>query len=143
MDTTVQEFLRNHRVSVFSLIQDDGTVHAASLHFAHSDNPFAMYVWTGKNSRKCRPLLSGKTVPAAVVIGFDEAEFATFQADGTVTMLTEAADLDAGWTAYGAKYPDRAGGKGDTSMVLLRFTPTWWRYTDLKTKPTTVISSEA
>src|SRR5215212_5965528 len=106
MDSKVQEFLKNHRVSVLSIVQDDSTVHAAALHFAHSEDPFYLYSLTGKGSRKCRSLLSGKQIPASIVIGFDESEFASFQADGTVKIVSEDSEVDEGWKIYGTKYPD-------------------------------------
>jgi general stress protein 26 len=142
MDRIVQEFLKSHRVSVLSIVQDDGTVHAAALHFAYTDDPLIFYVITGRESRKCRPLLSGKSVPASIVIGFEESEFATFQADGTVHILSDEADLNTGWDVYGTEYPDRLQAREESDTVLLEFTPTWWRYTDMNTNPRTVISSE-
>lgn len=142
MNTTVLEFLRSHRVSVLSVLQEDNSIHSAALHFAHNEDPVAFYVWTGKDSRKCRSLLSGREVNAALVIGFEESEFATFQAEGTVKILTDEKELDEGWKVYGSKLSERSGGRADQDMVLLRFTPVWWRYTDLKTDPKVEISSE-
>lgn len=142
MDKAVLEFLNAQRVSVLGVLQGNHTIHSATLHYAHEEDPLAFYVWTGKESRKCRPLLSGKEVNASLVIGFDENEFATFQAEGTVKILIDEKELDEGWKVYGEKLSDRSGGRADQDMVLLRFTPTWWRYTDLKTDPKTEFSSE-
>ncbi len=40
------------------------------------------------------------------------------------------------------KLPSSAEWKDDPATVLLAFTPTWWRFTDLNTDPYTIISSE-
>lgn len=139
MDASILAFLKHHRISVIGVLQEDGTVHSATLHYAHSSDPVSFYFLTGKQSRKARPLAEGKETPGSLVIGFSEEEFCTFQAEGTITISTD----ESGWEAYVTKYPNRSNLKTDPEIVLLKFTPTWYRYTDMKTKPPTTISSEA
>ena len=141
MDQTVKAFLTNHRVSVFSLLRDEHSIDSATLHYAYREEPLAFYFLTDKDSRKVRPLLSGKEVSAALVVGFDESEFATFQAEGSVVLLASDSAAE-GWKVYTQKHPEREKLKTDPDIVLLKFTPTWWRYTDMKTKPKSVISSD-
>lgn len=141
MDNKVVAFLNSHRVSVLGVLQNDSMVHSATLHFAHAENLPHFYVWTEKASRKCQSLLDGSERNASFVVGFDEEEFATFQAEGKVK-IAMGDDLENGWTAYGNKFPDRKAGRENPDMVLLQFTPNWWRFTNMKTDPKTVISSE-
>lgn len=133
MDSETLDFLKTQRVSVISILQDDGTVHAATIHFAHTENPAAFYFLTARESRKCRSLVTGKEMNASVVIGFDENACATFQADGVMKILSDANELDAGWDAYGGKYPERAGARA-SEAVLLRFIPSWTRFSAVDTK---------
>ena len=138
MDQIVQDFLTHHRVSVFSLIRNEHSIDSATLHYAHSDDPLAFYFLTDKSSRKAQALHAGKSNTAALVIGFDESEFATFQAEGEVQLV----DDEDSWKVYTTKHSEREKLKSDPGIVMLKFAPTWWRFTDMKTKPKTVISSE-
>jgi general stress protein 26 len=131
MDTTALAFLKTHRVSVLGILQEDNSIHSATLHYSHSEDPLHFYFLTDKASRKCRPLVSGKEVSASLVIGFSEEEFATFQAEGMVSIMSLENDLESGWKAYGSKYPERRGGRKNPDVVLLRFTPIWTRFTDM------------
>jgi general stress protein 26 len=142
MEKEVLEFLKNHNVSVLGILQEDTSIHSAALHYANTDDPIAFYFLTEKTSRKCRPLVSGKAVNASFVVGFDESEFATFQAEGIVEIVSNTEGLTKGWEAYIAKYPEREKGRTNPAMTLLKFTPSWWRMTDMKTDPPTILSSE-
>ncbi len=139
MDSTVEQFLSANNIAVLGLAQEDGTIHSSSLHFAHQAGPLRFYFATEKNSYKCRPLIGGETLNASLVIGFSEQEFTTVQASGTVKII---ADRDA-WNAYIKKFPTRENLPDDEDMVLLEFTPTWWRYRDYKAKPMKEVSSNS
>ncbi len=132
MDGNAFDFIRKQRVSVLGILQDDTSIHSATLHFAHTEHPPAFYFLTDRNSRKCTSLLSGKAVNASLVIGFREEEFATFQAEGTAVIVQDKDALEEGWNAYGTKYPERAGSRRNDSYVLLKFTPAWTRFSAAK-----------
>lgn len=131
MDKIVTDFLNGNRVGVLAIIQDDGTVHSASLHYAHSEEPLRFYFATGKGSYKCRPLIGGSESHASLVVGFSETEFKTVQATGKVKIVSGP----EAWKTYTTKFPDRKDLEGDQDMCLLEFTPQWWRYRDMKIKP--------
>lgn len=131
MEDSIKQFLKAHRISVAGIIQKDGTVHSATMHYAHSEDPLTFYFMTDKSSRKCRPLQDGESANASLVIGFNEEEMATFQAEGTISFLKEE-NQDKGWDAYTKKFPNRAGGKDNPEVVILQFTPNWGRFTDYK-----------
>jgi general stress protein 26 len=95
---------------------------------------------TDKASKKCASLLKGNEQVASLVIGFSEEEFATFQAEGKVRILSKEASDE--WKAYIDKYPTRSKGRENPSYVLLEFTPTWWSYNNIQTTPAVKISSD-
>lgn len=140
MDQRISAFLEAHRVSVLGVLQSDGTIHSASLHYAHSEDPLSFYFITGKDSRKCQSLLDGSVQNASLVIGFNEEEFVTFQMEGKVKALEKKTELDKAWKTYLEKYPSRSGRKDNPEIAVLKFTPGWSRYTDMKTNPPTTIS---
>lgn len=143
MDQRISAFLEAHRVSVMGVLQSDGTIHSASLHYAHSEKPLGFYFITGRDSRKCRSLLDGAVQNASLVIGFNEEEFVTFQMEGKVKIVEDETELDNAWKTYLEKYPSRSGRKDNPEIAVLKFAPDWWRYTDMKTDPTTIINSES
>lgn len=132
MDSRVLDFLKKHRISVSSVLLDNSTTHSAAMHFSHQDKPFNFFFLADKGTRKLQPLQPGKEVTASLVIGFSEEEFATFQAEGTMLLVTEGKAVANGWNIYLRKYPEKAKLKSDPDIVMLRFTPTWWRFMDLK-----------
>ena len=138
MDRRVQEFLKTHRISVLSISQSDGAVHAAALHYSFATD-ISFFFITEKESEKCKSLLDGSTRAAAVVIGLSEEEFVTFQADGQVVMITDV--KHPGWDVYIDKYPTRSRAKLSEDYVLLQFVPSVWKYQDIKTDPKTKITS--
>lgn len=129
MDKRILSYLAKQRISVGSILQDDQTIHSATMHFAHAENPFRIYWLTGKATRKCRSLLTGTTQQAAVVIGFSEEEFTTFQAEGTVQLV--GSDQMG---AYFEKYPSRKESAVSPDVACLEFTPTWWAFHDYSQK---------
>lgn len=133
MDQETLAFLAAQRVSVISILQDDNTPHAATLHFAYDKNNNVFYFLTHTSSRKCQSLLSGKEMPASFVTGFSEEACSTFQADGVIRMLT-GEPLEEGWHIYGKKYPERSGAKEQDGVTLLCFTPLWHRYSAVDVK---------
>ena len=142
MEQKILDFLTKHRVCSLTTLLSDGSPHAAALHYSHRDNPLTLYFSTENTSRKCQDLLNGKTGKATVAIGFSEEEWVTFQMDGDIRMATKE-ELPEIQKVHYTKHPDAAKYKDDPATVFLIFTPTWWRYTDYKTKPPTIVSSEA
>ena len=80
----VIDFIENHRVGVLAVALSDGTPHAATLHYSSQVERPSFFFSVDRNSRKCRDMVPDKRVGASLVIGFDETEMVTFQADGLV-----------------------------------------------------------
>jgi len=141
MDKAVTKFLNTHRVSVLGILQKNNAIHSASLHFAYSKDTNSFYFITAKSTRKCESLINNETQNASLVIGFSEEEFATFQAEGKVKIVTRN-DEDTAWNTYLRKYPEREAKKKDKSYVILEFKPGTWKFTNMKEDPAIKISSE-
>lgn len=141
MDKTVSDFLTKNRVSVLTILLKDGTPHAAAMHYSHKEDPLTLYFSTENTSLKCEALLGGGTTKGAVVIGFDEKEWLTLQMRGVFRIVLKE-ELEASQRIHYKKLPSSEKWKDDPATVLLGFTPTWWRYTDLNTEPYKIISSE-
>lgn len=141
MDNRITEFLSKNHICSFSTVLPDSSIHAAALHYSHSDNPLELYLSTDNTSRKCQGLLNGETQKAAVVIGLSEEEWITLQLDGEVQIVSDKGEVEAIQKIHYTKNPGSEKFKDDPATVFLKFTPKWWRYTDFNTDPVLVIYS--
>lgn len=140
-DPKIGEFLTKDRVCSLTTLLPDGSPHASALHFSHSTDPFVLYFSVEKTCRKCEALLDGKSVKASVVVGFSEVEWLTLQMDGEVRAILDVSELTTAQQVHYAKIKEAEKYKDDPTTIFLVFTPTWLRYTDFKTQPPTIISS--
>ena len=134
MDPQVLNFLNTERMSVLATQLADGSPHTAAMHFVYQDN--ALYFSTHFGNHKLQGLDSSHT-GASVTIGFSETDWKTLQLDGQAEKLTDSTQAKS---LSLAKYPESEKHM-DAKTVFLKFTPTWWRYTDFKTSPPLIISS--
>ena len=141
MEKTVFDFLIKHGVCSLTVLLPDGSPHAAALHFSHKKDPLELYFSTENTSRKTTGLLKGEPVKGSVVVGFSEEEWVTFQLDGEVRAVLDKDELTKVHKVHYAKHPNAEKWKDDPATIFLVFTPSWWRYTDYKTKPITILSS--
>lgn len=142
MDNNIFEFLDNHGVCAFTTLLPDGSPHAAALQFSYSKSPFQLYALTKKTSRKAQGLSLGQTVQGSVVVGLSGEEWITLQMDGEVTAVTVDTQIRQLQEFHFKKHPHMGKRKEDPAYIFLKFTPTWWRYTDFNTEPITIISSD-
>lgn len=117
MDQRIVEFLKSNRVAVLA------TPHASAMHFTYDENNSVIHFITTKGSRKLMNLDE-----ASVVVGFSEQEWVTVQMDGKIEMVESTQSIR---DLILLKYPEDAKYM-DTDAVFLKFTPTWWRYSDYK-----------
>ncbi len=130
MTQEIQNFLITNRIGVLSVTLQDGSPHAATVHYSHNDNPLEIYVSTSTKSKKCEPLLNGQTVKASFVVGFREEEMLTLQMDGDISRVTEQEELAEIHTLHYKKHPHAEKYKDDPETAFLKFVPTWWRFSD-------------
>ena len=142
MDQKILDFLASHRVCSLTTLLSDDSPHAAAMHYSHKDEPLELYFSTENTSRKCQALLNGKTTRASVVVGFSEEEWITLQMDGEVQAILDKDQLEKIYKIHYPKHPSSEKYKNDPATIFLKFTPSWWRYTDYNTKPPTIISSK-
>jgi uncharacterized protein YhbP (UPF0306 family) len=139
----VLEYLKTQRIGVLAVEMLDGSPHAATVHFAHTEDPFEFYFETYREYRKAEALLGRVISKASFVVGVDEKNLQTLQLDGTVQLLTPE-DKDIFDTAYFAKFPNKVEKSDASRDVFFKFIPTWWKFTDWTTpRGKIILSSEA
>lgn len=142
MNKAILDFVKKQRAAVLAVEMMDGSPHAATVHFANSDNPLVFYFETNKTYRKSEALFGREKTRASLVVGTTEEEMKTLQLDGVVELLKDE-DADKYVSIYLGKFPEKKEKSKGPEFVRFTFTPTWWRFTDF-TAPTgkTIISSE-
>lgn len=138
--TKVHDFVQSHRVGVLAMTTEESGVHAATMHYAEQLEPLELFFLTDRNTKKCEAFARQKDRKAAVVIGFSEEEWTTMQMEGEARLLENESEIAAGWKIYGEKFPERVKFKDDEESVLIKFTPSWWKYSVVKPEPEVIES---
>ena len=128
MQEVFSEFLTSERIAVLSVLMPDGTVHGATMHFAHQQDPLTVIFLMGKDSRKMASLREVESAPASIVVGTEEALMKTLQLDGAVRLISDEKLQEV----YFEKFPEKRAKFVGPNDVFVAFTPTWWRYSDYK-----------
>lgn len=110
-------------------IDGDGAVHAASLLYWHSPVPLHFYFVTGKATEKYTLLRTQPTVPAALVVGTEKGTPFTVQLRGRIEAIDPKMHLNIVHNYY-KKRGNRSDDIDNPKNGLLKFTPTWGRFTD-------------
>lgn len=133
MRQEILDYLKTQRVGVLAVEMMDGSPHASTVHFAHSEDPFVFYFETNKEYRKSEVLFGKEVTRASFVIGTTETDMKTFQIDG-IAELVKYNEREMFDTFYFAKFPEKLAkvSAPGHSFVFFKFTPTWWRFTDWK-----------
>lgn len=137
MDQRVADFLVKERMSVMAVDLPSGAPHASAMHFVFQDG--ILYFCTHSNSRKLAGLASGST-SGSVVVGFSEQDWVTVQLDGQIQKIELPTEKEAIKRLIVVKYPESSKYMDETA-VFLKFTPTWWRFTDFKSQPPVIIEN--
>ena len=129
MHQSILDFIRAERIAVIAVEMLDGSPHGATVHFAHTENPFTFIFETSRKYRKAEPLLASEKTRASLVIGFVEgAGQKTFQMDGIARVISEN---EKGFEeAYFKKFPQKGAKEESPDDLFFVFEPTWWRFTD-------------
>lgn len=139
MQQAIHDFLNSNEISVLTTLLANGTPHSATLHFSHQQEPLEFYFSTKRTSVKCENLLDGKPSAASMVVGFSTENWITLQLRGVVQVITNKIEQEKVQEIHYAKHPGSKRYKDDAETVFLKFTPNWWRYSDLSI--TQIISS--
>jgi general stress protein 26 len=142
MDKQVTDFLDSEHLGALTIVTNDGTLHPATMHFSYTTEPqFKIYFSTDRNTRKAEKIRTGGSAPAAIVIGFSEEHWTTFQAAGEIYIIQDKDEETKVKELHYTKNPGSARYKDDPSTVMLAFTPKWWKFTNYKAKPMVVFQS--
>jgi uncharacterized protein YhbP (UPF0306 family) len=134
MNQEILDYIKSQRVGVLAVEMLDGSPHAATVHFAHTENPLQFFFETYRDYRKAEPLFERKITRASLVIGTDEITMKTLQLDGQVRLI-ETEEKELYDEIYFGKFPAKKEKSKDPKFVFFTFIPSWWRFTDW-TKPT-------
>lgn len=129
MHPSIFTYLTTQRIGVLAVEMLDGSPHAATVHFAHTDDPFLFYFETNRTYRKAEPLLANGNTRASFVVGQSEEDLKTLQLDGELRLVRDD-EREAFDAIYLAKFENKHAKAGDPNFLPLVFTPTWWRWTD-------------
>ncbi|MDD5068857.1 MAG: pyridoxamine 5'-phosphate oxidase family protein [Candidatus Pacebacteria bacterium] len=132
MPPEILNYIKTERVGVLAVEMLDGSPHAATVHFAHTENPLVFYFETYREYRKAEPLFSREVTRASFVIGTDERIMKTLQFDGIVQLLKKD-EMEIFDSVYLGKFPEKKEKSKDPKFVFFKFIPNRWRFTDWKT----------
>lgn len=140
MKPEVFKYIQSQRLCVLAIEMPDGSPHAATLHFATTADNAKFFFLTSPQYRKSEALQGREISRASIVVGVDENDMKTFQADGGVGII-KPEEIESFETIYYGKFPEKMGKfTGDLAFV---FTPTWWRFTDYATPQGKVVVDSA
>ncbi len=129
MDQKILDYINSQRVGVLAVEMLDGSPHAATVHFANTEDPLQFYFETYREYRKAEPLFGKNMTRASFVIGSSESDMKTLQIDGEARLITEE-EKELFDAIYFGKFPNKKEKSLDPKFVFFIFNPTWWRYTD-------------
>ncbi len=119
----------------------DGNPHGAVMHYSTHLDPLQIYFQTTSTLKTKAIQAQQNYCPASVVIGLDEKNFVTLQMHGVVQIITHHAEIEKIASIHYAKFPETIKYRDDETIFLC-FTPNWWRYSDYKTQPETIIENQ-
>lgn len=131
MPPEIFEYLNTERLGVLAVEMLDGSPHGATVHFAHSEEPFLFYFETDRKYRKSEALFGREKSRATFVVGVSESNLKTLQVDGEVRLVGEG-ERDQFEKIYIGKFPEKEAMFSDLGKVFFKFMPLWWRFTDFK-----------
>jgi general stress protein 26 len=141
-DPEVSSYLSSQRVGVLAVEMPDGRPHGATVHFAHTDDPCVFFFATAADTVKAQALESKAATRASYVIGTNEADMKTLQLDGMIEVVSPH-ELEQFTSVYLGKFREKESRVNSPQALLLKFVPTWWRYTDgLRKEGRLVLTSE-
>lgn len=141
MNNELYEYLDTQKIGVVGLSMPDGSLHAATIHFANNNDLWFFFA-TGEGTKKSEALLNNQVCQATFVVGTDASTMKTFQAHGEARLVNET-EQELFDKVYFGKFADRKSTVKDPKAVYFLFITKWWRYSDFKhPKGKLIISSD-
>lgn len=142
MPPEILNYLKTQKIGVLAVELLDGSPHGATVHFANNESPFVFYFETNREYRKNEAILKNGSTRASFVVGTTEDIMITFQLDGAIELVSDA-EKELFLSIYLKKFPEKTEKITDPKFIFLKFTPTWWKFTDWTNKESKkVLSSE-
>jgi len=140
MDSKAISLLTKERVCVVAVTLRDGSPHVAEVHYSEQLDPIILFIQTYPTVKVRSLQENGGVGKAAVVLNLTESEMMSLQMRGNLNIVTDPQELEKIYDVHYKKHPEAEKYK-DSETVFLKFTPTWWRYSDFNTDPEIVIES--
>lgn len=138
MNPIALALLNKERVCALSVVLPDGSPHIAVLHYSQQSDPVKIFIQTYPTVKTKAIKEKGGRAKAAIVVGLSDQEFITLQMRGEIRIISDQKELENIHRVHYSKHPDAEKYRGPDT-IFLEFTPSWWRYTDFKTDPETII----
>jgi general stress protein 26 len=138
MNTTIQNLISNELIAVLSGITTDGNSYSSLLHYSHLNDPLRFYFQAWNSSEKVHSIKEGDNKSASVIIGLDKPKNVTLQMKGNLRIIDDVDELEAVKKNHYLKHSQFEQHK-DKDISIIEFIPSWGRYTDMNTKPDTII----
>lgn len=132
MPPQIFEYLKTQRVGVLAVEMPDGSPHGATVHFAHTEDPFLFYFETSNTYKKAEAILGKEKTRATYVVGSDESNPKTFQVDGIIEVI-KPEEMENFQKVYLGKFPEKVEKSKAPDLIFFKLTPVWWRFTDFRT----------
>lgn len=127
---SLAEFISQHPTATIAVpIDNNGTIHAASLLYANNTEPLEFYFVTARDSEKYTLLKTTNSITCAVVVGTEKETPFTLQMRGELGEI-DPLEYEGQVKAYYQKRGNHRDDINKPGTCLLRFTPTWARFTD-------------
>ncbi len=142
MEHSIYDYLAQEPIGVLTVLLPDGSPHSATVHYSSQLDPLTLYISTDQKTRKAEVFKTQDSTKASFVVGVSEATWLTLQMHGEANVVRDPEELKAAQAIHYAKHPKALPYKNDDTIVI-KFTPTWWRYSDYTARPPKIIQSEA
>jgi uncharacterized protein YhbP (UPF0306 family) len=126
----LRNFLNTSIVATLAVpVDTDGTLHIATLHYFHQEEPLTFWFVTQRGSEKCKLLTQQDSVKAACTIGTVPGLPYNVQMRGEAKLL-ELADNPEIMELYYQKRGSKNRNVEGEGAVIVQFTPDWARFND-------------
>ena len=141
--THLSRFLHEERIGVLAVLLADGVPYASTLRFAHRESPaLEIYFVTAKDSEKLSKLADGRAANASVVVGFSEEKWITVQMKGRAKILDSPQESEFAKELLFNKFPEWERHRDNEKVAWVKFTASWWKYSDLSEDDKVIFDSE-
>lgn len=120
---------RTEAATIAVPVDEDGTIHIASLLYWSPVKPLKFYFVTSRDTEKYKMLETHKAIQCAAVVGTERGTSFTLQMRGILREVEPSKNLEV-VEHYYRKRGDRHDDIDDPLNCLLEFSPDWARFID-------------